>query len=72
MTVSTSQPGVQFYSGNFIKEMIGKNGEMYEQYGGLCLETQNYPDGPNQPKFPNCILKAGDKYKTKTIFHFDW
>ncbi|MFZ4521512.1 MAG: aldose epimerase family protein [Bacteroidales bacterium] len=69
--VLTTQPGIQFYSGNFLDGTIkGKNGKIYQKHYGLCLETQHFPDSPNQPKFPNCILRPGMKYSEKTIYRF--
>ena len=68
MEIRTAQPGIQFYSGNFLD---GKpvNGE-YQQYAGFCLETQHYPDSPNQPSFPSTILKPGETYSQTTIHRF--
>lgn len=71
MEVYTDQPGVQFYSGNFIDGTHKSKGEgMYEQRSGLCLETQHYPDSPNQPSFPSTVLEPGETYKTKTTYKF--
>src|SRR5690349_19545333 len=71
MEVSTTQPGVQFYSGNFLDgSLIGKRGVRYEQYAALCLETQHFPDSPNQPNFPSTVLRAGDTYDEATIYKF--
>ncbi|AEE16610.1 aldose epimerase family protein [Treponema brennaborense] len=72
MTVSTDQPGVQLYTANWIEGDQGKNGMYYRNHGGFCLETQQYPDAPNKPEFPCCILKAGEKYGTTTIYGFSW
>ncbi len=71
MTVHTDQIGVQFYSGNFLDIACGKNGSKYPQHTGFCLETQCYPDSPNQPNFPTCILKKGEVYSSTTIHKFD-
>jgi len=69
--ISTTQPGVQFYSGNFLDgSIVGKNGKTYQKHYGLCLETQHFPDSPNQPAFPNTILKPGDLYSETTIYKF--
>jgi aldose 1-epimerase len=69
--VCTTQPGVQFYTGNFLDGTIhGKGGKIYRQHYGFCLETQHFPDSPNQPAFPNTILKPGEKFAEKTIFKF--
>jgi aldose 1-epimerase len=71
MEVMTDQPGVQFYSGNFLDgKFETKTGDKYEKRSGFCLETQHYPDSPNQPAFPTTELKPGEKYHTKTIYKF--
>jgi aldose 1-epimerase len=71
MEVYTTQPGVQFYAGNFLDgSLTGKGGVQYVKRYGFCLETQHFPDSPNQPKFPNTILKPGETYNEATIFKF--
>jgi aldose 1-epimerase len=72
MEVLTTEPGMQFYTGNFLdgKEKDGKGGNAYHFRSGFCLETQHFPDSPNQPKFPSTILKAGDTYQTTTVYKF--
>ena len=71
LEISTTEPGVQFYSGNFLDGTItGKQGKVYKQRYGLCLETQHFPDSPNHPDFPSTVLKAGDTYRTTTIYMF--
>lgn len=71
MEIQTTEPGIQFYCGNFLDGRLkGKSGQAYVNRGGFCLETQHYPDSPNQPNFPSCILKPGSEYKTKTVFKF--
>lgn len=71
MEVSTTEPAIQFYSGNFLDGTIkGKGGLIYKHRSGLCLETQHYPDSPNQPGFPSTILKPGERYNTVTIYKF--
>lgn len=71
MTVYTDQPAIQFYSGNFLDGTLeSKKEAKYEKRSGLCLETQHYPDSPNQKKFPSVVLRAGEVYKTKTIYEF--
>ncbi len=71
MTVATTEPGIQFYSGNFLDgTRVGKGGRVYPQRSGFCLETQHYPDSPNQPTFPSTVLRPGDKYSTQTVFTF--
>jgi aldose 1-epimerase len=71
MEVSTTEPGIQFYSGNFLNgKLEGNNGVKFEQRYGLCLETQHYPDSPNQPEFPSVELNPGETYDTQTIYKF--
>lgn len=70
--VLTTEPGMQFYSGNFLDGSIaGKDGIHYKKHAGLCLETQHFPDSPNQPDFPNTILQPGKMYKQNTVYKFD-
>ena len=71
MEVFSTEPGVQFYSGNFLDGSItGKSGHVYERRTGFCLETQHYPDSPNKPDFPSSILRPGETYESRTIFKF--
>jgi aldose 1-epimerase len=71
METFTMEPGVQFYSGNFLSGCLtGKSGKKYPFRSGLCLETQHYPDSPNQKNFPSTILKPGEEYKTTTVYKF--
>jgi len=71
LDVSTTEPGLQFYSGNFIDGSIaGKVGQAYGPRSGFCLETQHYPDSPNQPAFPSTILRPGERYRSRTVFAF--
>jgi aldose 1-epimerase len=71
MEIQTTEPGIQFYCGNFLDgRLIGKAGKPYIHRGGFCLETQHYPDSPNQPSFPSSILKPYAEYKTTTVFKF--
>jgi len=71
MDVATTEPGVQFYSGNFLDGTIkGKGGHVYAHRSGLCLETQHFPDSPNKPKFPSTILQPGKTYESRTVFTF--
>lgn len=71
MEVSTTEPGVQFYSGNFLDGSItGKAGHVYRHRTGFCLETQHYPDSPNKPEFPSTILKPGEEYRSRTVYAF--
>jgi aldose 1-epimerase len=71
LVIETDQPGVQFYSGNFLDGTLrGKEGTVYEHRSGLCLETQHFPDSPNRPEFPTTLLAPGERYKTRTVFEF--
>jgi len=71
LEVSTDQPAVQFYTGNFLDGTVtGKQGHVYKRRFGLCLETQHYPDSPNHPDFPTTILKPGETFRSKTVFKF--
>jgi len=71
MEVYTTEPGLQFYSGNFLDGSItGKCGRVYKHRYGFCLETQHFPDSPNKPNFPSVILEPGEKYYTETIYKF--
>lgn len=72
MEVFTTEPAIQFYSGNFLDGTLSntRNGQKYVQHGALCLETQHYPDSPNEPSFPNTILKPGETYRQTTIYKF--
>jgi aldose 1-epimerase len=71
MKVYTTEPGMQFYAGNFLDgSNIGKGGKAYEFRNGFCLETQHFPDSPNKPDFPSTVLKPGEEYKTTTIYKF--
>jgi aldose 1-epimerase len=70
MRVFTTQPGVQFYTGNFLNGVIGKLGSVYNKHSGFCLETQHFPDSPNQGAFPSCIFGPGRDYHEKTLFSF--
>jgi aldose 1-epimerase len=71
LTITTTEPGLQFYSGNFLDGTIkGKSGHVYGHRSGLCLETQHFPDSPNHPKFPSTILEPGKSYDSKTVFTF--
>ena len=71
LRVYTDQPGVQFYSGNFLDgSTIGKGGVKYIQRSGFCLETQHFPDSPNQPDFPSTVLRPGETFHSTTVFDF--
>jgi aldose 1-epimerase len=62
MEVHTSEPGMQFYSGNFLQDYIPR--------AGLCLETQHFPDSPNQPQFPSTIMRPGETFGSRTVYSF--
>ena len=71
MEVSTTLPGVQFYTGNYLDGCpVGKGGAVYAARCGFCLETQFFPDTPNQPSFPSCVLRAGEDYNSRTVYRF--
>ena len=70
MTVLTTEPGVQLYSGNFLKSAKGKGGQVYAHRSAMCLETQHYPDSVNHPEFPTTILKPGEKYTQTCVYAF--
>jgi aldose 1-epimerase len=71
MEVWTTEPGLQFYSGNFLDgTLTGKDGRVYQHRHGLCLETQHFPDSPNKPDFPSTILQPGETYNTETVYRF--
>lgn len=71
LEVYTTQPGIQFYSGNFLDNLIaGKSGQRYSHREGFCLETQHFPDSPNKSNFPSPILEPGSNYSQTTIYKF--
>ena len=71
MEVFTTEPGVVFYTGNYLSEnVVGRSGKPFTKHGAFCLETQHFPDSPNQPGFPNCILRPGETFKSRTIYKF--
>ncbi len=71
LEIHTEEPGIQFYSGNFLDgQLTGKSDRPYVHRGGFCLETQHFPDSPNRPEFPSTILHPGETYQTKTVFTF--
>ncbi|NQU22614.1 MAG: galactose mutarotase [Candidatus Nealsonbacteria bacterium] len=70
MEIRTSQPAVQLYTGNFLEGKISGGGVAYQKHFALCLETQHYPDSPNQPKFPSTVLRPGEKYHQVTVHKF--
>jgi aldose 1-epimerase len=71
MEIETSEPGVQFYSGNFLDGRLrGSNGQAYRQGDGVCLETQHFPDSPNRPDFPSTVLRPGETFLSTTVHRF--
>lgn len=70
MDVYTTEPAIQFYAGNMLPKMTGKNQVTYQKRAGLCLETQHYPDSPNKPNFPSTVLEPGSTYETTTVYQF--
>lgn len=70
MNVYTTEPAVHFYAGNFLDDIKGKNNMTYHMRSGFCLETQHFPNAPNQPDFPSTVLQAGHQFYSKTIFSF--
>lgn len=71
MTVTTDMPGVQLYCAGMLGKRRGKGGVTYGKNSALCLETQFYPDSPNRPDFPSCLLKAGEVFRSRTTYRFD-
>jgi aldose 1-epimerase len=70
LDVFTTEPSIHLYTGNFLENIVGKNGIIYSKRSGLCLETQHFPDSPNHRNFPTTILQAGEQFYSKTIFKF--
>jgi aldose 1-epimerase len=71
LEISSTEPGIQFYSGNFLTATeIGASGKMYRQGDGFALETQHYPDSPNHPDFPSTLLEPDEEYNSTTIYAF--
>lgn len=70
MRVSTTEPGIQFYTGNYINNVAGKSGRTYGKFAGLCLETQHFPDAPNQPTFAPTTLRPGETFRSTTVYQF--
>jgi len=70
LEVFTTEPAIQFYSGNFLDGMRGKAGAAYHRRSGFCLEAQHHPDAPNQPAFPSIVLRKGERYQTTTVYRF--
>ncbi len=70
MEIHTTQPAIQLYTGNFLDGTLSGDGKAYEQYAALCLETQHYPDSPNQPDYPSTVLRPGETYRQTTVHKF--
>jgi aldose 1-epimerase len=71
LSILTTEPGIQFYSGNFLSgTLYGTSGRQYRQGDGLALETQHFPDSPNKPQFPSTTLRPGETYNTTTVYAF--
>ena len=71
LDVTTTEPGMQFYAGNFLDGTItGRNGRVYNRRAGFCLETQHFPDSPNHANFPSTVLRPGQVYSSTTVFKF--
>ena len=71
LSIYTDQPGIQFYSGNFLDgTLVGTSGRVYRQSDGFALETQHFPDSPNHPNFPSTVLRPGETYRTTTVYQF--
>ena len=71
LEILTTEPGIQFYSGNFLDgSLTGKGGVVYHKYTGLCLEPQKFPDAPNHPNFPSTVLRPGETYRHRSVYRF--
>ena len=70
MEVLTTEPGMQFYTANHVRNLKGRDGKIYGQHAGFCVETQHYPDSPNKPNFPTTTLRPGEAFNSTTIFKF--
>lgn len=70
MEVYTTEPGIQFYGGNFLNNDLGKAGHKYPFRSAFCLETQHFPDSPNKPQFPSTVLRPGQKYAHVCVYKF--
>jgi aldose 1-epimerase len=70
MEVTTTEPGVQLYTANGMKNIKGRSGKVYNDHAAFCLETQHFPDSPNKLHFPSTVLRPGQKFQSTTIFKF--
>ena len=71
MTVSSNQEGFQLYTAKYVNHVAGKDGRWYVPYQAVCIETQSFPDSPNQPDFPPVMLKPGQQYEARTVYEFN-
>ncbi len=70
MQLATTEPGMQLYTANHLRDLKGRDAKVYNQHGAFCVETQHYPDSPNKPQFPSVVLRPGEKFDSKTMFEF--
>ena len=70
LEIFTTEPGIQVYAGGTLAPVSGKHGAVYGPHGGIALETQHYPDSPNQPSFPSTILRPGETFSSRTVYRF--
>ncbi len=70
MECLTTEPGVQIYTGNHLRNLVAAGGAVFGIHGGVCLETQHYPDSVHQPQFPSVILRPGQTFRSTTVFLF--
>lgn len=70
ISVSSNQEGFQLYTGNYVRFTLGKEGRWYQQNEGICIETQSFPDSPNQESFPSVVLHPGEQYEARTVYAF--
>ena len=72
LRVYSSQPALILYTGNFLNNELGRNGDVYNTFAGLCLESQSFPDAVHHNEFPNTVIKAGELYSRETLWHFSF
>ena len=70
LEVASTEPGIQFYTGNFLDGVKGADGKTYDKHGACCLEPQHFPDSPNKPSFPSTVLRPGERYQSTTVYRF--
>ncbi|MCE1200038.1 MAG: galactose-1-epimerase, partial [Marinilabiliales bacterium] len=71
LSIFTTEPGIQLYTGFYIPEISSSLGQHFGKYAGVALETQHYADSPNRPEFPSTVLRPGECYHSKTLYHFE-